>query len=242
MEGGTRRTPRRLRRLLTSPSFVRQGSAALAVGWLTALALAERAVAANGEDTALNLDSARESAQAVGDGGSPVLRTILGLIVVVALIYAVTWVLKRIKRSHEAKAFGGGLQSLSTLPLGPNRSLHLVRAGEEVVLIGVSEGGVTPIRTYHEAEAQALGLYDALPGTASQPVEPGDSPATAPIGLADLQAVTSAARPVALADLRAPAPAASLVATADIDADRPTASAGRMTAVLDELRRRTVIK
>jgi hypothetical protein len=36
--------------------------------------------------------------------------------------------------------------------------MHLVRAGSEVVLVGVGEGGVTPIRTYGENEARALGL------------------------------------------------------------------------------------
>ena len=39
---------------------------------------------------------------------------------------------------------GCGLESMATLPLGPNRSLHLVRAGGEVVLVGVGEHGVTP--------------------------------------------------------------------------------------------------
>jgi flagellar protein FliO/FliZ len=44
--------------------------------------------------------------------------------------------------------------------LGPNRSLHLVRAGRELVLVGVAEHGVTPIRTYSEDEAIELGLID----------------------------------------------------------------------------------
>ncbi len=33
-----------------------------------------------------------------------------------------------------------------------------MRAGDEVVLVGVGEDGVTPIRTYGEHEARALGL------------------------------------------------------------------------------------
>ena len=33
-----------------------------------------------------------------------------------------------------------------------------MRAGAEVVLVGVGEGGVTPIRVYSEAEARELGL------------------------------------------------------------------------------------
>jgi flagellar protein FliO/FliZ len=35
-----------------------------------------------------------------------------------------------------------------------------VRAGEEIVLVGSGEHGVTPIRTYTEAEARSLGLLE----------------------------------------------------------------------------------
>ena len=35
-----------------------------------------------------------------------------------------------------------------------------MRAGDEIVLLGAGEDGVTPIRTYSEAEARALGLLE----------------------------------------------------------------------------------
>ena len=53
---------------------------------------------------------------------------------------------------------GHGLHTEATVPLGPNRALHLVRAGSEFVLVGVAEHGVTPIRTYSEEEALELGI------------------------------------------------------------------------------------
>jgi flagellar protein FliO/FliZ len=121
-------------------------------------------LAADGESTPLGLDAASgEASQAAGPGGSGLLRTIVGLVVVIAVIYALTWVLKAVKRAREDQASGTALDSVASLPLGPNRSLHLVRAGDVVVLLGVSEGGVTPIRTYHEEEALALGLIPAEP-------------------------------------------------------------------------------
>ena len=86
------------------------------------------------------------------------MRTIVGLAIVIGVIYGLYWVLKQVKASREDKALGSGLKTLATLPLGPNRALHLVRAGDEVVLVGVGEHGVTPIRTYGENEARALGL------------------------------------------------------------------------------------
>jgi flagellar protein FliO/FliZ len=38
--------------------------------------------------------------------------------------------------------------------------MHLVRAGQEIVLVGVAEHAVVPIRIYGEAEARAAGLLD----------------------------------------------------------------------------------
>ncbi len=114
--------------------------------------------APTGEKTPLNLKDAPSTGH-VGGGGSLV-RTIVGLAVVIGVIYGLYWVLKQVKASREEKASGEGLASIATLPLGPNRSLQLVRAGREIVLVGVSEHGVTPVRTYSEDEADAVGLLD----------------------------------------------------------------------------------
>src|SRR4051794_26905088 len=121
------------------------------------------ALGANGEQTRLDLDAdtSGSSAAQVGAGGGSVVRTIVGLAVVIAVIYGLTWVLRQVKASRETSAAGSGLESLATLPLGTGKALHLVRAGGELVLVGVGEHGVTPIRTYSEDEARALGLLDA---------------------------------------------------------------------------------
>jgi flagellar protein FliO/FliZ len=125
------------------------------------LLLAPAALAADGERTPLNLDEPKPDAgQAAGAAGGGLVRTIVGLAIVIGVIYGLYWVLKQVKASREERASGSGLRPLATLPLGGNRSLQLVRAGHEVVLVGVGEGGVTAIRTYTEAEARALGLLD----------------------------------------------------------------------------------
>ena len=59
----------------------------------------------------------------------------------------------------------------ATLPLGPGKALHLVRAGTEIVLVGASENGVVPVRTYTEREARELGLI----GHEIAPVAPASS-------------------------------------------------------------------
>jgi len=136
-------------------AFFRVSAYALS-GVLLAPALA---FAADGEDTPLNLDSgAKDDAAQVGASGGSLVRTIVGLAVVIGVIYGLTWILRQVKSNKGGAAKGAGLETIATLPLGGNRSLHLVRAGEEIVLVGSGEHGVTPIRTYTEAEARSLGL------------------------------------------------------------------------------------
>ena len=126
---------------------------------LGCLLLAPAALAADGESTPLNLKGASPSAQhAAPSAGGGLVRTIVGLAIVLGVIYGLHWVLKQVKASKDERASGQGLAPLATLPLGGNRSLALVRAGSEVVLVGIGDGSVTPIRTYPEAEARAMGL------------------------------------------------------------------------------------
>jgi len=144
------------------PSLLRPLGAAV----LGCLLTAPVAFAADGESTPLHLSSGGTATptHSSGPGGGSIVRTIVGLVVVIGVIYGLTWVLRQVKASKAQTATGGGLETLATLPLGTNRTLHLVRAGEEIVLLGSGEAGVTPIRTYGEAEARALGLLeDELP-------------------------------------------------------------------------------
>ena len=109
----------------------------------------------------LPLEQAQQQATGGNSGTSGSLgRTFIGLIVVVAVIYGLYWILKQVKKAREEQSSGSGLHSLATLPLGPNRSLHMVRAGREIVLVGVAEHGVAPIRSYTEEEAFEAGLID----------------------------------------------------------------------------------
>jgi flagellar protein FliO/FliZ len=113
-----------------------------------------------GENQALNLpaDTTASHAANVGSGSGSLARTFVGLAVVVAVIYGLTWVLRQMKASKEERSHGFGLRSEASVPLGPGRSVHLIRAGRELVLVGSAEQGVVPIRTYSEDEASALGL------------------------------------------------------------------------------------
>src|SRR6201999_3028917 len=116
------------------------------------------AASSGGESQPLDLGGATSTAHAAS-GGS-IARTIVGLAIVLAVIFGLRWVMKQYKAGREKKAAGTGLASMGTLPLGSNRSLHVVRAGREVLVVGAGEHGGTPVRTYTEAEARAHGLLE----------------------------------------------------------------------------------
>ena len=125
------------------------------------------AFAANGEDAKLDLgtETAKNAAQTSASTGGSLVRTIVGLAVVLGVIYGLYWVLKQVKSSKDSADAGESLETVASLSLGTNRSLHLVRVGGEIVLLGAAEHQITPIRRYTEAEAHALGLLDPAPVT-----------------------------------------------------------------------------
>ncbi len=91
-------------------------------------------------------------APSAGSAGADVIRTIVGLAVVLGVIYGVYWLLKS---SARAKAGRGDerIGVIATTPLAPNRSLHLVRAGDELILVGATDQSITPLRVYTADEA-----------------------------------------------------------------------------------------
>lgn len=116
--------------------------------------------AADVESTPVQLGTSTTPAGDAGSGnGGSIVRTIVGLAIVIGVIYGVAWVLRQLKQSRQPRAVGG-LQAVASVPLGAGRTLQLVRAGNELVLVGVGEHGVTPVRTYSEQEARDAGLVD----------------------------------------------------------------------------------
>ena len=95
-----------------------------------------------------------------GDAGGTLIRLVLGLGVVVGLIAGVWFVMKRIQRSRypamDDRNTSGLIDVLATTSLGPNRSLHLVKVGEEIVLVGSTDQSVAPITRIGAEDAAAL--------------------------------------------------------------------------------------
>jgi flagellar protein FliO/FliZ len=129
---------------------------------------------ASGENTPLTLGhTVATHAATTSSGGASIVRTIVGLFIVIAVIYGIAWIMKQAKKG-KTRPTGHGLSQLASLPLGSGRSVAVVRAGREVLVVGVAENGVTPIRSYSEAEAIALGID--VPAEEPRSVDQVDKP------------------------------------------------------------------
>ena len=147
---------------LAAALMLTSATTALAASSSTEKAHVESAQAlaqSTGENTPVHLSgsSTTTHAAASSGGGASIVRTIVGLFIVIAVIYGIAWIMKQAKKS-KTRPTGSGLTQVASLPLGSGRSVAVVRAGREVLVVGVAENGVTPIRSYSEAEAIALGI------------------------------------------------------------------------------------
>jgi flagellar protein FliO/FliZ len=114
-----------------------------------------------GENTPLNLSPVSTGTHSSGSGGS-IVRTIVGLAIVIAVIWGLAWILRQVKSGRDPQMSSAGLTSIAALSLSTGRSVHLVKAGSDYVLLGSAEQGVVPIHRYTEEEARQAGLLDVI--------------------------------------------------------------------------------
>jgi flagellar protein FliO/FliZ len=133
-------------------------------GPASAFSPAIKAKGAGGESTPLHLGSTSAAAHTStpgSGGGASIVRTIVGLAIVIAVIWGLAWILRQVKSGREPNVSSSGLASVAALTLGSGRSVHLVRAGNDYVLLGSTEHGVAPIHRYTEEQAIEAGLLPA---------------------------------------------------------------------------------
>lgn len=135
-------------------------------GPASAFSPALKGKAAGGENTPLHLSSSSSTPHAsAAGGGASIVRTIVGLAIVIAVIWGLAWILRQVKSGREggrdSNQSSAGLASVAALTLGSGRSVHLVRAGSDYVLLGSTEHGVAPIHRYTEEQAFDAGLLPA---------------------------------------------------------------------------------
>ena len=103
--------------------------------------------------------SSAEKDSESGNAGS-IMRALFGLVVVLGAIYAVHYLLKKwgSSRMQGAVGRGGVIDVVATTPLAQGRSLHLVRVGTEIVLVGATEQSITRLG---EVDVSVLGAAAA---------------------------------------------------------------------------------
>lgn len=101
--------------------------------------------------------ASKGSASQPSKGGS-VGRMFFGLLVVLGVIFGVNFLLKRWGQSRLQGASGtaGVIDVVATTPLAAGRSLHLVRVGGELVLIGATEQSITQLGAVSGEDFQSV--------------------------------------------------------------------------------------
>ena len=73
-------------------------------------------------------------------------RQLLGIGCVLALLFALVWLQRKkggLAFSSRARSGNKALQLIERLPLTPRHSVHLLRAGDRILLVGVHDSGFT---------------------------------------------------------------------------------------------------
>lgn len=78
--------------------------------------------------------------------GANVISVFLGLVVVVALLLAAAWMIRRFQRIQAPRE--GALQVTAQLSLGLKERVILLRVGDENVLVGCTPGSIRPLHSW----------------------------------------------------------------------------------------------
>ena len=86
---------------------------------------------------------------AAGGGvGAQLTQLVLGLLLVLGLIFALAWVLRRVQQGGARQ--GQVIELISSRALGPRDRLVLVQVGNEQILLGLTPGRITPLHVLKE--------------------------------------------------------------------------------------------
>lgn len=89
------------------------------------------------------------AAPVAGSGiGGQLTQLVLGLLLVLGLIFALAWLLRRVQ--HAGPRQGQMIELISTRALGARDRLVLVQVGNEQILLGLTPGRITPLHVLKE--------------------------------------------------------------------------------------------
>lgn len=142
---------------------------ALAALPLSALAATVGAPATNEAGPAATGPAATVAAATGGSMAGQLTQLMLGLLVVLAVIVALAWVVRRVQQA--APRGGQVIDIVSARALGPRDRLVLVQIGDEQVLLGVSPGRITSLHVMKEPVRSPARSEQATPEFAQRLME-----------------------------------------------------------------------
>ena len=80
--------------------------------------------------------------------GGQVVQLLFGLLLVVGLIFALAWLMRRVQRGVPGNA--QVIELVGSRAIGPRDRLVLVQVGEEQILLGVTPGRITPLHVLNQ--------------------------------------------------------------------------------------------
>ncbi|KFE57792.1 flagellar biosynthetic protein FliO [Pseudomonas syringae] len=80
--------------------------------------------------------------------GGQLMQLLFGLLLVVGLIFALAWLMRRVQRGVPGN--GQVIELVGSRAIGPRDRLVLVQVGDEQILLGVTPGRITPLHVLKE--------------------------------------------------------------------------------------------
>ena len=118
-----------------------------------------------GEGDLFNGTGASTGSESMGDGW--LLSTLAALGVVIALVFAIRWLLRRGGVVSTAAPQGGVVEVLSRTTVAPRSHVVLMRVGMRVLVVSDSPAGMRTLASVHDAEevAELLGAIESAKPT-----------------------------------------------------------------------------
>ena len=114
--------------------------------------------------------AAAAAAPVAGSGiGGQLTQLVLGLLLVLGLIFALAWLLRRVQ--HAGPRQGQMIELISTRALGARDRLVLVQVGNEQILLGLTPGRITPLHVLKEPVTMPGPTEQATPEFAKRLME-----------------------------------------------------------------------
>ncbi|MFI8375750.1 flagellar biosynthetic protein FliO [Pseudomonas helleri] len=116
------------------------------------------------------VSAAATAAPAVSAGvGGQLMQLVMGLLLVLGLIFALAWLLRRVQNTGTRQ--GQVIELISSRALGARDRLVLVQVGNEQILLGLTPGRITPLHVLKEPVQVPDAAHKATPEFAKRLME-----------------------------------------------------------------------